>query len=254
MSKATAAARADIATVAAIQAVSPQSQLANQPINKQAATPQGDTALFVLADVRGKDAAVSYRLSVIRTAVLECMKGNPRNLKEAIATTATLGTSAKAVGYAAGFAVLADVSAIERVAPKWMDAANAGIRTQADTLADALTQQFNSAYMAAVEAKAAKAKQTRETNKAAKEAAAAALAAAQPAPAPAPAAEPAAEPAAVEVVVADVVAAAVNAINAGLLDSAELSALRAALAAADTPAVPVDLLLTAELPMTMQAH
>ncbi len=220
-----AAARADATTIAAITATSPQSQLAGLSGTPATINPQGDTARFVLADIKGKDAASAYRLSVIRTAVLELLKGNPRNLKEAIDMAAQLGKGKKARAYAAGFAPLMDVQAIERTG-KWMDSANAAIRTTADTLADAYTAQFNSAHAAVMAEKAApKAKK-----------------AAAPAPAPAasaPATDDSADatdatPAALELDVGELVDGVVSAMQQGLLSGEELVMLRAALAAMDS--------------------
>ena len=260
MSK-SAAARADNTTIAAAPSTSPQSQLAGLTGNVATINPQGDTARFVLADIKGKDAAAAYRVSVIRTAVLELLKGNPRNLKEAAALVGQLGSAVKAKAYSAGFAVVADVQAIERTG-KWTDTHNADIRTQADTLADAYALQFDSAYMAVVNATKDKAAATRAANKAAKEAAAQAAQASAPANAGSGDAESdidskyAAD--AVEMDVSSLVDTLVIAIKQGMLEQGEVAALRVALAlVADTDTVEAGTLahlLTAELPMTAQAH
>lgn len=245
MSKATAAARADNTTIAAATSASPQSQLAALTGAVATINPQGATALFVRADVQGKEHAQTYRLHVISTAVLELLKGNPRNLKEAMELVAQLGKGKKARAYAAGFAVLSDVAPLARTG-KWMDAQNADLRTQADTLTAAYVAQFASAHAAVMAEKPAP--------KAKKEAA--------PAPAPAPVA---AESAPVDTVVieteeteamdvSDVVAAAVNAIQQGMLQADELAALRAALAAYDMPAVPTELLLLSHSTTPAVAH
>lgn len=243
--KATAAARADATTIAAATSATPQSQLAIMAGAVATINPQGDTALFVRADVQGKEHAQAYRLHVISVAVLELLKGNPRNLKEAVALVAQLGKGKKARAYAAGFAVLADVAPLERTG-KWMDAANADLRTQADTLTAAYVAQFASAHATVMAEKAApKAKK-------------------EPAPAPAPvAAESSGDHADTIVIeteetesmnVGDVVAAAVTAIQQGMLQSEELAALRAALSAYDTPAVPAELLMLTHSTAPAHAH
>lgn len=243
----TAAARADNTTIAAtIVAGSPQSQLAALTGAVATINPQGATALFVRADVQGKEHAQTYRLHVISTAVLELLKGNPRNLKEAMELVAQLGKGKKARAYAAGFAVLADVAPLARTG-KWMDAQNAELRTQADTLTAAYVAQFASAHATVMAEKPAP--------KAKKEAA--------PAPAPVAAESDAsnstdtvlvqvAETEAMDV--GDVVAAAVNAIQQGMLQADELAALRAALAAYDMPAVPTELLLLSHSTTPAVAH
>lgn len=247
-----AAARADASTIAAAPSTSPQSQLAIMAGAVATTNPQGETARFVLADIKGKDAAVAYRLSVIRTAVLELLKGNPRNLKEAAALVGTITTAGKAKAYAAGFAVVADVAALERQG-KWMDKENAQIRTQADTLADAYTAQFASAYATVLTSAKGKADATRAANKAAKDAAAALAASATPA---APASDDSAtddSADSVEMDIGNVVDTMVTAITQGLLSAAELVMIRAALAATDDMGVIASMGAASPLLMS-QAH
>jgi hypothetical protein len=237
--KATKAARADNTTTSA----SPQSHLAALQGAVATVSPQGATALFVRADVQGKEHAQAYRLHVISTAVLELLKGNPRNLREAMELVAQLGKGKKARAYAAGFAVLADVAPLARTG-KWLDAQNAELRTQADTLTAAYVAQFASAHATVMAEK--------PTPKAKKEV-----------PAPAPAPVETAAPVDTIIVeteqvgslaVGDVIASAIEAIKQGLAEPGELEALRAALAAYDTPAVPAELLMPAHSTAPAHAH
>ncbi len=251
MSKTTAAARADANTIAADTAASPQSQLAVMAGTVPSINPQGDTARFVLADIKGKDAAVSYRLSVIRTAVLELLKGNPRNLKEAAALVGSMTTAGKAKAYSAGFAVLADVAALERTG-KWLDKDNADLRTQADTLADAYTAQFASAYATVLDGAKAKAAATRAANKAAKEQAASATSASAT---PAEQAGEQGEDSTVQMDVAALVDTLTLAIQQGMVTPDELTMLRLALAASDAIDTRIDHLLTSTPALlSAQAH
>lgn len=244
-----AAARADATTIAAAPSASPQSQLAVMAGNVATINPQGDTARFLLADIKGKDAAVAYRQSVIRTAVLELLKGNPRNLKEAAALLPQLGAGGKAKAYAAGFAVVADVQAIERTG-KWMDSANADVRTQADTLADAYALQFISAYAAVLDGSAAKAAATRAANKAAKAAAAASATPSETSDDNTPADAVSAN---MELSIGDVVDSVVSAIQQGMLSAEELVLIRAALAASDAIDTDISHLLSST-PVLLQAQ
>ena len=133
--------------------------------------PQGETARFLLAEVRGKDAAVAFRLTIIRTAIMEVLKGNPRNLKEAVQLAGQLGKGKKARAYAAGFLPLAELAPLgsrghfvgmivdgeEETARvgKWLDGANAHLRAEAETIADAYTARFASAHATVMAEKAA---------------------------------------------------------------------------------------------------
>lgn len=247
MSKITAAARADAATIAAAQATSPQSQLAVMAGTVPAINPQGETARFLLADIKGKDAAASYRLSVIRTAVLELLKGNPRNLREAIDLSAQLGKGKKARAYAAGFAPLMDLKALGATGlfvgekrkdgtpetartGKWSDSAMADVRTKADMLADAYTAQFASAH-ALVMAEKPVPKAKKATAPEAVAAVAAANASADSA------AENSGDSGSVTLEVSDMVDTVVTAIQQGMLSAEELVMIRAALAATEAPAL-----------------
>lgn len=239
-----AAARADNTTIAAAPSTTPQSQLAIMAGTVPAINPQGETARFLLADVRGKDAASAYRLSVIRTAVLELLKGNPRNLKEAIDLSAQLGKGKKARAYAAGFAPLLDVQAIARTG-KWMDSANADIRAHADAMADAYTVQFSSAYATVMAEKAApKAKK-----------------ATTPAEPAAPAADASASDSTGSdssevdsaLLIESALATVITLAQQGMLSDDQVATLRAALAPSDAIDTDINHLLTAS-PVLLQAQ
>lgn len=245
-----AAARADATTIAAAPSTSPQSQLKGLTGQPVAINPQGETARFMLGDIQGKEAATAFRLSMIHTAVLEVLKGNPRNLKEAVALAGQLGKGKKARAYAAGFAPLADVEALERVG-KWMDSANAAVRTQADTLADAYTAQFASAHATVMAEKAApKAKKATTPEQAlasvkAVEAAKASIDA------------NATDDAPVEMDIGELVDGVVSALQQGMLSAEEVTLLRAALAAIDATegdAALVHLLTSTPVLLQQQAH
>lgn len=194
---------------------SPASQLAamsgvSVQASAAASLPTTQAGLFVRGDVKKGDAAHAFRLSIIRTAFLESLKGNPRNVAEIIEQSA--GKSAICAGYQAGIAAVAGVNAMTRLvhaaecahsasakdvkkgdsvpmlqqfarAGKWDAKNNTPLRALGDTLADAATAAFASAWAngialhkagkeAAKEAKAA----TKAENEAAVQAALAAAA------------------------------------------------------------------------------
>lgn len=227
-------------------ATTPQSQIALMQGNVATINPQGETARFLLADVKGKDAAASFRVSIIRTAIMETMKGNPRNLKEAVDLVAQLNASDKQRSYVAGFAAITDVSEVTRTVDgkqvkrtgKWTDADNADLRELADTMTAAYTERFANAYAGSLAAQnearkvklaAAKAKKATELAPAQ----AAALADADAVTAALSSTVQHAMPEAAEVVIADAVDAVTRAIQQGLLDADELVMLRLALASYD---------------------
>lgn len=245
---------------------SPKSQLAamsavSVDASKAAAMPVTQTGLFVRGDVKKGDAAHAFRLSIMRTAFLESLKRNPRNVAEIISESA--GKSQVCAGYQAGIAAVTAMTRAMHPAEtgfvpdtqvpllqpfardgKWNDPANADLRKVAETLADAALAAFAGAWTAGIDAhKAAKAaeKDKKAADKAAADAAAqAAKDAAAKASAGADAEmaaisaqgdllEAAQEAAAVR---AAALESTVDAIKHGLLSAADLQALIVAMEAA----------------------
>ncbi len=109
--------------------------------------PQGQLARYVLADLKGGEVKHNYLMSVIATAIHEALKGNSRDIKEAIALTQ--GKAKKARAYHAGFAAIADLAPVKYTG-KLDSADNKAVREQIATKAQALEFAFEGAYLVVV--------------------------------------------------------------------------------------------------------
>ncbi len=181
--------------------------------------PQGQLARYVLADLKGGEVKHNYLMSVIATAIHEALKGNARDIKEAIALTQ--GKAKKARAYHAGFAAIADLAPVKYKGK--LDAAeNKAVREQIATTAQALEFAFEGAYLVVVnEPTVPKAKKS------------------DPAPAKVVTAttdENGAPAMTVDTVVVDIsqaVDAVADALKLGMVEPGELATIRAALLAYD---------------------
>lgn len=196
------------------------------------AAPLSLFAQFTAADVKGGEHAHAYRKTVVRAALEQAFKGNYSPLTEALGTVA--GKSKKSRAYLAGFAaagVSSDPaqSTVRKVPYKGAlsGADNADARAEIERRT---AEAFN-AFFAAFDTVMAEPPKPKK----AKDDAATGAAAAGP-ESNADAGDVATGGEVVESVsmdVATVVESIVSAINAGMLDGAELAAIRAALASYD---------------------
>lgn len=216
----------------------------------------GFFASSVFADIKGGNAKVEFRKTVVTRAITEALKNNPAQWIEAAALAS--GKKPIAMAYAAAFAAVGDLKRID-YAGKFDAPENAGIRELVATTTQATAAVFFAAFDAGMESAKAAAAALREATAALKakagadaQAAADAVAAANSAPIAAADALIAAGNARAVVPVVDELAAAaaavartVEMIRAGLLESTEIAALVNALGLAGvsvdaTPAVAVD--------------
>lgn len=191
------------------------------------AAPQSRIARFINADIKGGEAKHDFIMSEIASAVVQALKGNQRDIPEAVKLCA--GKSKKARSYQAGFQAIINDLKPEPYAGKYDSADNADVRERVTMRAATLNEAFEIAYLsvfhAPVEPKAPKAKKATEATDAAD--------AADDEAAPA---APAAMLEAEHVVVSidESVAAVVRALDGGLLETNEIQAIRLALLAYDS--------------------
>jgi hypothetical protein len=151
---------APAAPASQLAAMSGVSVAASQAI----ALPTSQAGQYVRADVKGGDAQHAFRVGIIRTAVLESLKGNGVPMAEALDQAE--GKRTIAVCYRAGIAAIGELARLDRAgdvfadvveneivtgrkllsAGKWADADNKAVRADAETLADAAAVRFDSAF------------------------------------------------------------------------------------------------------------
>lgn len=203
---------------------------------------QSQFARFVVADLKGKEHAHAFRMSLVSAAIEEALKGNFNPIREA--REHAIGKSRKAAAYQAGFT--AALAAAAAFYPPTTDgspyagkgaggilkveytgrldaASNAPAREAIAMQTGIIAAAFERGYTEHDAKAAAEAKAKAAENKAKKEAKAAAEQ--QDAPEPVPAS--------VEMDVSDIIDHAVAAIQQGLVTGDEVTILRAALASYD---------------------
>lgn len=188
--------------------------------------PQSAVARFIFGELKGGEHKHDYTMSVISAAIEQAYKGNTRDIPEAVALCT--GKSVKARAYHAGFHAIADSVKPLTYAGKLADACNVNIRQNIADFSKRSACEFELAYLATIQ----NAKVESAFNRKAKAKTAPVVADAAPVAAPAPAMV-------ADGVVVDIatsVDAVVQAMQAGLLSSAEMEMLRVALAVVDTDA------------------
>lgn len=189
--------------------------------NVAVVNPQSHIARFIFGELKGGEHKHDYAMGVVHGAIEQALKGNQRDIPEAMKLCT--GKSVKARAYLAGFHVIADSLKPITYIGKLADAANAAARTQIADHARAMACEFEVAYLATIE----NAKVEAAFNRKAKAKTVPAVADA------APVADAVADAAPVdEAVTMDIgtsVDAVVMALTQGMLDDAEIEALRVAL-------------------------
>lgn len=189
------------------------------------AAPQSKLAMFVHAELKGGEAKRNFVMSIISSAIVQALKGNSRDIPEAIKFCA--GKAKKARAFMAGFQAIANDLSPVKYEGKFDAATNAAARAEVVARSASLEFDFKAAYLSVMdekpEPKAPKAKSATEGDATAEGDATTTTAA--------PVATINAERAVVDVAAAvDAVAAAMS---SGLLDAAELQIIRMALMAHD---------------------
>lgn len=182
--------------------------------------PQSALARFIFGDLKGGEHKHNYTMSVIGAAIEQAFKGNVRDIPEAVALCT--GKSAKARAYHAGFHAIADSVKPITYAGKLADAGNASVREAIANAARSASCEFELAYLASIQ----NGKVEAAFNRKAKAKTAPVVVDAVASDAPAMVAD------GLVVDIATSVEAVVQAMQAGLLSSAEVEMLRVALAVA----------------------
>lgn len=181
--------------------------------------PQSHLARFIAGELKGGETKHDYAMSVVHTAIEQALKGNQRDIPEAVKLCT--GKAIKAKAYQAGFHAIADSVKPLTYEGKLADAVNAPVRAQIADHGRAMACEFELAYLAVLQ----NAKVEAAFNRAAKTKSAAKSAATGEGEETAPVIG-------VDAVVVDIatsVEAVAQAIKAGLLDPVELALIRNAL-------------------------
>lgn len=207
-----------------------KSQLSALQGSPAVAAPQSQLARFVFGEIKGGEARHDFAMSIIHGAVVQALKGNQRDIPEAVKFAS--GKSAKARAYFAGFHAIAD--SVKPVPYKGkLDAAdNKAVRELIHTEGARIAADFELAYLAMLE----QAKEERAAARASKAATAPAAAAADDnasasASNDTPVATVEAEHAVIDIDTA--LDAVTRALAARLLSTDEVMALRVALSSHD---------------------
>lgn len=185
--------------------------------------PQSHLARFIAGEIKGGETKHDYAMTVIHGAIEQALKGNQRDIPEAVKLCT--GKSVKSRAYLAGFHVIADSVKPHTYEGKLADAVNAPVRERIATEARSLACEFELAYLSTIE----HAKVESAFNRAAKVKAAAKVGATSEESTEAAPVTPVATVDAVVVDIATSVDAVVQAIKTGMLDAVELAMLRNAL-------------------------
>lgn len=193
-----------------------------------AVAPQSHIARFIFGDVKGGEHKHDFAMSVVHTAIEQALKGNCRDIPEAMKFCT--GKSVKARAYLAGFHVIADSVKPVAYTGKLADAANAPVRTVIADSARHLACEFELAFLATVENAKVLAKFERDAKAKAKTAPVVAEAGADSANKGAADTLPLPVGEVVSVDIGTSVDAVVQAMDAGMLSAAEIDAIAGALA------------------------
>lgn len=200
-----------------------KSQIAVMSGKVPSAAPQSHLARFIAGEIKGGESKHDYAMGVVHSAIEQALKGNQRDIPEAVKLVQ--GKAIKARAYLAGFHVIADSVKPVTYNGKLADAGNASVRQHIADTARHLACKFEIAYLATIE----NAKVEAAFNRNAKAKTVPPSEAANDGVADGAPAVPVATVDTVVVDIGDSVAAVVQAMQKGLLEAAEIDAIAAAL-------------------------